>query len=489
MQPVSINKPGVTQNVSEWAELTKARRAHFSEDPHYPRYHFVAPSGWLNDPNGLIQWNGHYHLFYQHNPHEAAWGPPHWGHAVSDDLIHWQDLPIALTPEMTPADDGGCWSGCAVDDQGTPTLIYTGVKSGETTTCLALGDDTLINWKKYEKNPVARAPRHPEHTHQAYRDPFVWREGENWYQVIGTSLQGRGQVFLHRSDDLKNWQYLHPLVPEGVRATLSDSGEIWECPNFFRLGDKHVLIVSLWQGGVLTYPVAFIGHRQGQHFYPEHMQRLDWGEQCFYAPLTLRNDQGRLLMWGWLQEQRSKEAQLKAGWSGVISLPRVLSLDSNGHLQMEFASEIQALRRERVQLKHPEAGAVVNTGPTLELQLTLERGRARRSGLKLGGLAKDGEEVRIYVDWEARQLVIDRGRSILNQKLQVQRGVFETFNDTVKLHAYLDHSVLEIIANKQLALSARLYSAWDNDLSLQLFSEGGNSKGAHFEAWRLAGIW
>lgn len=109
---------------STWQEAVNEKRRESARDPHRPQYHFLPPSGWMNDPNGLIQWDGRYHLFYQFNPHRAQWGSPHWGHAASDDLVRWQDYPPALTPDMPPVDDGGCWSGSAVNDHGTPTLIY-----------------------------------------------------------------------------------------------------------------------------------------------------------------------------------------------------------------------------------------------------------------------------------------------------------------------------------------------------------------------------
>ena len=113
---------------------------------HRPTYHFLPPANWMNDPNGLIQWEGQYHLFYQYNPYAAVPGNIHWGHAVSADLVHWADLPIALGPTPGSVDAGGCWSGCAVDDGGLPTLIYTGFRDGAQRPCLATSQDGLLTW-------------------------------------------------------------------------------------------------------------------------------------------------------------------------------------------------------------------------------------------------------------------------------------------------------------------------------------------------------
>src|SRR3954447_4644989 len=135
-----------------------------AHDPHRPRYHFLPPANWMNDPNGLIQWRGRYHLFYQHNPEAPTPGTIHWGHALSDDLVRWRDLPLALSPTPGSVDESSVFSGCAVDDNGTATVLYTGVRRDPNRPrterpCLATStDDDLRTWRKYEGNPVIAAP-------------------------------------------------------------------------------------------------------------------------------------------------------------------------------------------------------------------------------------------------------------------------------------------------------------------------------------------
>jgi len=146
-----------------------------------PLNHFQPESNWMSDPNGLMQWRGQYHLFYQHHPHSPLWGPMHWGHAASHDLVHWTHLPIALAPTPDGPDADGCWSGCAVDHDGVPTLVYTGVRSTDgrpyrESVCLATSADELQTWTKYAGNPVI--PASPEGLEVlGFRDPCVWREG------------------------------------------------------------------------------------------------------------------------------------------------------------------------------------------------------------------------------------------------------------------------------------------------------------------------
>src|SRR6476660_8485749 len=133
-----------------------ASRALLAADPHRPRYHFLPPSNWMNDPNGLIQWRGRYHLFYQYNPNGAFHGTIHWGHAVSDDLVHWRDLPIALAPTPDGPDKDGVYSGCALDHNGVPTLMFTGVRPQ--VQCIAEAvdpnDPDLVGWQKHPGNPA-----------------------------------------------------------------------------------------------------------------------------------------------------------------------------------------------------------------------------------------------------------------------------------------------------------------------------------------------
>ena len=166
-----------------------------TRDRHRPSYHFLPPANWMNDPNGFIQWGSTYHLFYQYNPAAAVHDSIHWGHAASEDLVHWRHLPIALTPTPGGPDADGCWSGSAVDDDGTPTIIYTGASGQHQRACLATGSDDLVTWQKYPGNPIIPEP--PSNLELvAYRDHCVWREADTWYQVMGAGIAGVGGAAL-----------------------------------------------------------------------------------------------------------------------------------------------------------------------------------------------------------------------------------------------------------------------------------------------------
>ncbi len=465
---------------NKWLEQAALKRQELKGDPHRPVFHFLPPSSWMNDPNGLIYWQGQYHMFYQYNPHEAAWGAPHWGHAVSRDLVHWQDLPPALTPDMQPVDDGGCWSGCTVNHAGIPTVFYTGVKGGKQTTCMATADETLVHWQKHPDNPVLTAPGLPGFRQQDYRDPFVWQDGDTWYQVVSMSFDGKGQVLLYRSGDLQSWEYLHPLIPNESRAAIQDVGDVWECPNFFRLGDQWLLIVSLWKDHKLLYSLVLVGDFVDGWFYPKSVERLDWGEHCYYAPLTFEV-KGRRLMFGWLQEQRSKDEQLNAGWSGVMSLPRELFLEELT-LQQRFVSELQSLRREHVAVATQIFGQKLELGTfgqALEIQLRLSPQGSSTTTFAFEYTTEQAS--RLDIDWQTQQL------RLVTPDGSDYRLHFAA-EDGLKLHIYVDHSVIELIANQQLSLVARVYPERADSTCLWLDTEG-ESLLHSLEIWSLASVW
>jgi len=312
------------------------RHTHFIDDLHRPVYHFLPPQNWMNDPNGLIHWKGKYHLFYQHNPFDAVWGTMHWGHAISHDLVHWQDMPHALAPTPDSPDEAGVWSGCVVNHNGVATAVYTGVRGDNhelQTVCLAVSYDAdLRTWQKFAHNPVICAPPE-EFSGCGFRDPYVWREADAWYMVIGAGIKDGGEaVLLYRSQNLYEWEYLSPLV-----VSDAQNDYVYECPNFFQIGDKWVLLVSVMPEACVEYYVGILWHN---HFLIEsHGVLVD---APFYAPLTFKDHLGRRLMMGWLRETRPHEPGYVTGWSGVMSLPiQIDLLESNQILLTPIRESLQ----------------------------------------------------------------------------------------------------------------------------------------------------
>lgn len=453
---------------------------------HRPRYHFLPLANWMNDPNGLIQWKGRYHLFYQHNPNGAHSAQKHWGHAVGDDLVHWTHLPIALAPMPGGPDRDGCYTGCAVDNDGTPTFVYTGV--WPEAQCIATSSDDLITWRRHAGNPVIGSP--PEGMDvTGFRDPYVWREGDLWYAVIGSGIRGvGGTALLYRSSDLIHWEYVQPICVGDEAKT----GRMWECPNLFPLGEKHVLIVS---SVPLRRALYFVGEYADCKFSTEVEGLVDLGG-CFYAPQVLIDDRGRRIMWGWLRESRSEEAQQAAGWAGVMSLPRILSISAEGRLTSQPAPELSVLRGAHCRFSRTEVEPGSHfvpdvRGDCLEILATFMPGDAEAVGLKVRCSPHEEEHTLIVHERGADRLILERSRSSASPDVRrdPEEGPLRLGKDPLTLRVFLDKSVVEVFANHQTCLTSRVYPTREDSVGLALYARGGRGELVSLDIWEMKSIW
>lgn len=297
--------------------------------------HFEPETGWMNDPNGLCRFQGRYHAFFQHNPHRPAWGPMHWGHAVSDDLLHWEELPIALYPDMPYEDEGGCFSGSALEKDGSLYLMYTSVsKDRGQTQSMAVSRDG-VHFEKLPGNPVI-APSPLDPASRDFRDPKIFPYGGGYRMVCGAGVDGLGSVLLFRSDDLLSWEYVGPIFQS------REYGPVPECPDLFPLQGKWVLMFSRMDETRL--PQFIVGEFDGEHFTPESFQQPETGTD-FYAPQTFEDEKGRRIMIGWLfnWNRQVPENALRAG---ALSISRELSLQ-NGKLCNFPVKEAEPLLTEK----------------------------------------------------------------------------------------------------------------------------------------------
>lgn len=461
-------------------ENTSAPIEPFASDPLRPRCHFLPAANWLNDPNGPIFWQGHYHLFYQYNPNGAFWGTMHWGHAVSENLLDWTHLPLALAPDA-PYDKDGVFSGCAVDDNGVPTIIYTGTLPE--VQCLAVSQDHLRTWQKSPENPLlAAAPEGLNLTD--FRDPHVWREGEEWRMIVGSGVKDvGGAILLYGGKSLTAWKFIG-LLCEGKRA---ETGAIWECPDFFPLGDKWVLLASPIPNGKTFY---FIGDYRDNRFVPERQGVCDFGN--FYAAKSFTDGAGRRILWGWSTEARSEAAYRAAGWAGCMAFPRALALTAGGELQMTPAPEIELLRGEPIDFTPSLAGREldlvdVSLGVHFEIELEVAAENAAQIGLLLC-LSPDGaEQTRLIYDYEKQTLGIDREHSSLSPDAdrRPQSGsLVLSEGENLRLRVFVDGSIIEVYANDRFCLTCRVYPTLSgNDWTV--FAEGGAASVLSLRAWPL----
>jgi len=456
-------------------------------DHNRPGYHITPPGNWLNDPNGLIAWDGQYHVFYQYNPGGPFHNAIHWGHVVSDDLVTWRDQPVALTPSPDGPDRDGCWSGCAVEDDGTARIVYSGGRDRDQLPCLATAkSDSLRQWNKYEENPIiSEVPRElditeTEHWAAEFRDHCIWQEGDTWYQLIGSGIQGRGgAVLLYTAETLQDWEYEGTFLVEDEPS----SDAIWECPELLDLGEKQLLHVSNYED-----VVYFVGEVQDGRFQVDHRGVLDHG--AFYAPQSM--DLGdRSVTIGWLPEARDGNAQWDAGWSGALSLPRELTLGPDGQLRQHVAKEVRQLRTSKLSV--PEAVTLDSDshrfevgGPQLELQFTLELGDA--TACELAVLESSDQSERTLIRYtQDGELLVDRTTASHDEQstTETQRMDVPHTEDGVSIRAFVDRSVIELYANERECLTSRLYPTDADASGLSFITHEGEASIRSVSVWEL----
>ena len=334
-----------------------------------PEYHLTPWAGWMNDPNGFCFFQEQYHMFYQYFPYKSRWDDMYWGHAVSRDLLHWEYRPAALAPDRY-YDQDGVFSGSAMPiPNGCLLLMYTGVRLENgterpekevQTQCIAFGDGT--NFEKYERNPVLDENALPAGgSRRDFRDPKMIRLKDGRYAalVANRSEDDSGQILIYTSTDGFSWKYETVLA-----ANRNRFGKMWECPDFFELDGKHVLLVSPqdmlpqgyeYHGGNGTLCLVGSFDEESLAFTEEKNQSIDYGID-FYAPQTILTPDGRRVMIGWMQNwDACAIREPEAPWAGQMSLPREIHI-RDGRLYQWPIREFDLLRHDKVEYKNVEVG-------------------------------------------------------------------------------------------------------------------------------------
>jgi beta-fructofuranosidase len=354
----------------------------------------------------------------------------------------------------------------------------------------------MLTWRKFAGNPVIAAPPQGMET-TGFRDPCVWREGEEWFLAVGSGVKDQGgMILLYRSKDLIHWDYLHLLCKARRDDLLPgkdpvSTGEMWECPDFFPLADKHTLIVST-QGAVIYSVGAYVN----QYFHPEAQGKADLGD-CYYAARSMVGDKGQRILWGWIREGRSDAAQREAAWAGVMSLPRILMLAHDGTLGMAPAPELAALRSKHQRFEGlpivPDSFSLLKSvrGDSLEVQAQFEPGASEAVGLTVRRAPDGKEQTSITYSRTSGHFLVERDRSSLSP--EVDRGseggpFWLATDETLKLRVFLDASVIEIFANERACLTSRIYPSRSDSLGLGTFARGGEARLKALDVWEMRPI-
>lgn len=470
-------------------DLHSARRyeaLHRTAPDKRPAFHAAPPAGWCNDPNGWSCYGGQYHLFYQYYPYATAWGPMHWGHAVTGDFLHWEDLPCALAPD-TPFDNRGCFSGGAMEWQGRQLLLYTGVREeggGEVQEqCLALGDG-----RDYAKAPapVLTGWEQPAgSSRRDFRDPCLFlRNGRLCMLVGGRGPNGHGRLLLYqngRPDDTASpWEFVQVLAEND-----GGLGSMWECPNLFELEGRTVVLISpqfvrqppddRYHCGNDTAALIGAWDGPGSPFMRQADAPLDQGLD-FYAPQTLETPDGRRVLIGWMQNWDHCYPPEGAAWYGQMTLPRELFWEGETLCQRPVR-ELDAARRLRVQYqnvavgKRPVALEGVR-GRVLDCELEADLTGAARFGLRFA--VGNGCWAELRLDLEDGLLRIDRRHAGgCRDGLELREAPLTPVDGRLRLRMVLDRFSAEFFlqGGRQVA-SLTLYDAPAEADGIEIFARG-----------------
>ena len=484
------------------------------DQPWRPQYHFTPPRTFMNDPNGTVFYKGEYHLLYQYNPEGNVWGHMSWGHAVSPDIVHWQNLPVAL--HEVPA-EYMVYSGSAVVDwQNTSGLcrstdpqdhsclvaIYTAAYRDRQKQHIAFSNDRGRSWTNYSGNPVADLDA------SDFRDPNVfWYAPQRKWVMVAVLADEKTLVILD-SPDLKHWTKRSTFGPAG------DTAGQWECPDLIELPiestseKKWVLIINRNPGAPAggTGVRYLIGKFDGANFTSEVPDSpalwADWGKD-FYATNTW-NDMpaadGRRVWIGWFSNWQYANAEPTVLWRGAQSIPRTLTLRrySDGLRLVQWpVREVEDLRREKLHIANAsvaEANQAIREkgakGEVYEFEAELHPGPADEMGFRL----RKGKDAETLVGFDAvhGEVFVDRthsGEISFSKDFPGRHAAKLEQKAGVELRVFVDRSSVEVFANNgERVLSERIYPPPGSD-GIELYANGPGGKVASLTIWELNSVW
>jgi fructan beta-fructosidase len=480
-----------------------------------PQFHFTPENHWMNDPNGMVYYNGEYHLFYQYHPNGTTWGPMHWGHAISKDLVHWNHLPIALAPD----EHGMIFSGSAVVDwndtsgifEGNSGLVaifthadtYPGSDRPRQRQSLAYSKDNGRTWIKYEGNPVISDENITD-----FRDPKVfWHHDTNQWVLV---LAAGQTVRIYTSPNLITWEF----ASEFGEGHGSHQG-VWECPDLFELTvdektnqKKWVLFVSIGddskykEGSRTQY---FIGEFDGKAFSnlhtPETTLWIDHGRDN-YAGVSWSDvpvEDGRRIYVGWMSNWRYANVTPTKEWRSAMTIPRVLGLKTTEEgirLIQKPVRELQGLRKDKIFLQNEVVIPGVNildnvNSNTFEIIAQFEMGTATEFGFKV--CQSDKEETIVGYDLENQKMFVDRTNSGEANFHVAFAGKHESYlepkDNKIALHLFVDQSSVELFGNDGVSVITDLIFPSSDSKQIEIYAKDGEVRLNSLQIYTLKSTW
>ena len=497
-------------------ENISIHREDFADDIHRPQFHATAPGHWMNEPHAPLYFNGKYHLFYQHNPQGPYWGNIHWGHWVSDDMIHWEDQPVALAPTKGEVDPDGTWSGCAhYDVDGLPVLFFTAGNHRylpnqmiglAKTTFARDGDVNLVHWEKHTE-PILFQPEGYDLDDDGFRDPFVWKEGDTWYQIVGSGINGKGgTALLFESNNVVDWEFKGCLYVSDVEKHPY-LGRVWELPVLLPLGEnsagevKHLFIISPVGEGADVEVFYWIGkwNKEEGKFTPddEDPQLFDLGDFHFTGPSALIDPvTEKLYVFTIAQGERCPEYEHRSGWAHNAGMPVEVYLGQDDRMRIKPVDQANSLRKRKLVDLEDKTLAEVNEhlqkveGDMLDVSLKFKGSYDGSYGIYIRQAPDRSEETLFYYVRAEDGFWVNRNKTTLDPKERttgIQGGTVELKEEPLELRLLLDKSLVEVYVNELKSLTTRVYPSQSNAKGISLLGAE-ELIVERIQVWEMSGI-
>lgn len=503
----------------------KIDREKYRNDPYRPEMHANPPGHWQNEPHAPFYYNGMYHLTYQHNPTGPYWHNIDWGHSVSEDLVHWKDMPEVLYPEDNDVAPDGIWSGSTMfDKNGDPVFVYTfGNWNKVKNQGIALAfpkdknDPNLTEWVPLDHTTIEQLDG--QGIIGEFRDPFAFRDEQSgkWYILVGSGIEGKGgTAWAYESDDMESWTLRGPFYLSNYEK-YPFLGDKWELPVFLPLGQypdgetRYVMIESP-KGYLQNVEVYYwLGRfdRENCKFIPDNEEPLYWdyGGNRFIGPSGFIDPKGRALIFTVVGGNGT-------GWAGTCGFPSHIFLDESGKLGVKPIEELNSLRVEKLFDAENLSVSEVNSklsdvkGNMIEISLDMDVDQAVKAGISILK-SKDGqEETLLYYDAENGKLLKDTSKSqirtastggavrpvnFIRKSTDEREDLRNSFvlgsGETLKMHIYIDKSLIQAYVNDRNTITLWSYPTLEDSKGIELFSDGVDATIKSLEIWQLGSIY
>ncbi len=498
--------------LSSCSKTTNIKSLTYNEQ-HRPQFHFSPERGWMNDPNGLVFYDNTYHLFYQHFPDSNVWGPMHWGHAISNDLVHWKNQPIALYPDSL----GYIFSGSAVIDHQNTSGFQNGNEKAMVSIFtyhdnekeragrmdresqgIAYSNDKGSTWLKYRGNPVLKNKGDKD-----FRDPKVfWYEGtKKWIMplAVGDHLE------IFSSPNLKDW-----IKESDFGKNEGSHGGTWECPDLFPLKtadekEKWVLIQNMDRGSVNggSGTQYFIGQFDGKTFTNDNESTkvlwLDYGADNYAGVTWFGAPQSRRIFIGWMSNWDDYANLVPTkGWRSAMTIPREILLVNTPdglRVSQQPVEELKKLREEKMSIKQKtfsDSLSISGTNVLKELDLAFDLSKSESTSLGFTISNSMNEKVTVGYDKTKNEFYIDRttsGKTEFSKKFAARHSSPFKARDILKIHAFIDNSSIEVFVDDGLIVMTELFFPNEDYFKVALFSKGGSVELLKADIYKLNSIW